>query len=279
MLLFTSGTTGRSKGCMLSHRYGPRQARADDRALRAARRRRPLLPVPALPPRRARAHRPAGAGARHDRGDRRALLRLGLLGRGPRVRRDRLRLHGRDAARCCTSAPPQPGRRATTRSGSPGACRCPTGRRTFEQRFGLRLVELYGSTDVGVPIYQPLHAPRVARLLRPGDRRLRRAPLDATARGRRRRRRRARRPPARARPDRRRLLRHARGDRRRPARRLVPHRRPRHARRRRQPTSSPAGARRRSAGAARTSRRSRSRRSSSPIPTCSTPRPTACRAS
>ena len=31
----------------------------------------------------------------------------------------------------------------------------------FEARFGLRLVELYGSTDVGVPIYQPLHEPRV----------------------------------------------------------------------------------------------------------------------
>jgi crotonobetaine/carnitine-CoA ligase len=34
----------------------------------------------------------------------------------------------------------------------------------FEARFGLRLVEAYGSTDAGVPIYQPLHAPR-----RPGS--------------------------------------------------------------------------------------------------------------
>jgi crotonobetaine/carnitine-CoA ligase len=31
----------------------------------------------------------------------------------------------------------------------------------FERRFGLRLVELYGSTDVGIPIYQPLQQPRV----------------------------------------------------------------------------------------------------------------------
>jgi crotonobetaine/carnitine-CoA ligase len=30
----------------------------------------------------------------------------------------------------------------------------------FEERFGLRLVEAYGSTDAGVPIYQPLHEPR-----------------------------------------------------------------------------------------------------------------------
>ena len=34
----------------------------------------------------------------------------------------------------------------------------------FEQRFGLRLVEAYGSTDAGVPIYQPLDQPR-----RPGS--------------------------------------------------------------------------------------------------------------
>ena len=34
----------------------------------------------------------------------------------------------------------------------------------FERRFGLRVVELYGSTDAGVPIYQPLHEPR-----RPGS--------------------------------------------------------------------------------------------------------------
>jgi hypothetical protein len=34
----------------------------------------------------------------------------------------------------------------------------------FEERFGLRLVEAYGSTDAGVPIYQPLDEPR-----RPGS--------------------------------------------------------------------------------------------------------------
>jgi crotonobetaine/carnitine-CoA ligase len=34
----------------------------------------------------------------------------------------------------------------------------------FEARFGIRLVEAYGSTDVGVPIYQPLDEPR-----RPGS--------------------------------------------------------------------------------------------------------------
>jgi crotonobetaine/carnitine-CoA ligase len=34
----------------------------------------------------------------------------------------------------------------------------------FEQRFALRLVELYGSTDAGVPIYQPIDEPR-----RPGS--------------------------------------------------------------------------------------------------------------
>ena len=34
----------------------------------------------------------------------------------------------------------------------------------FEVRFGVRLVEVYGSTDAGVPIYQPLDEPR-----RPGS--------------------------------------------------------------------------------------------------------------
>ncbi|WP_181786015.1 AMP-binding protein [Streptomyces phytophilus] len=36
--------------------------------------------------------------------------------------------------------------------------------REFESRFGLRLVELYGSTDAGVPVYEPLDQPR-----RPGS--------------------------------------------------------------------------------------------------------------
>ena len=34
----------------------------------------------------------------------------------------------------------------------------------FEARFGLRLVELYGSTDAGIPMYHPLDVPR-----RPGS--------------------------------------------------------------------------------------------------------------
>jgi crotonobetaine/carnitine-CoA ligase len=34
----------------------------------------------------------------------------------------------------------------------------------FESRFGLRLVELYGSTDAGIPVYEPLDEPR-----RPGS--------------------------------------------------------------------------------------------------------------
>jgi len=32
----------------------------------------------------------------------------------------------------------------------------------FEDRFGLRLVELYGSTDAGIPVYEPLDEPRRA---------------------------------------------------------------------------------------------------------------------
>ncbi|MDW3178842.1 MAG: AMP-binding protein [Acidimicrobiia bacterium] len=35
---------------------------------------------------------------------------------------------------------------------------------TFEQRFGLQLIELYGSTDAGLPIYHPIDQPR-----RPGS--------------------------------------------------------------------------------------------------------------
>ena len=63
----------------------------------------------------------------------------------------------------------------TTRPDWRGAFRCPSSRAEFEQRFGLRLVELYGSTDAGVPIYQPLDEPRRPGLVRARDRRLRRA--------------------------------------------------------------------------------------------------------
>ena len=67
--------------------------RADDRAPRAAGRRRALLPVPALPPRRHRADRDPGARTGHHGGHRRAVLGVGLLGRGAQ----------RSARRCSTS--------------------------------------------------------------------------------------------------------------------------------------------------------------------------------
>ena len=125
LLLFTSGTTGRSKGCMLSHRYALRQAelliehyelREDDVLYCPF----PLFHLDAL----VLTVLPALVlGTTAAIGD--ALLRLGLLGRDPRVRRHRLRLHGRDA-----DAAAQARRRgrttATTRSGSRGACPCPT---------------------------------------------------------------------------------------------------------------------------------------------------------
>ena len=53
------------------------------------------------------------------------------------------------------------GRRATTRARLAWGVPVPDWAPEFEARFGLRVVELYGSTDAGVPIYQPLHEPRV----------------------------------------------------------------------------------------------------------------------
>ena len=163
MLLFTSGTTGRSKGCVLSHRYAVRQAelavehlglRSDDVLYCPF----PLFHLDADGP-----DGDARARARYDGRDRRAVLGLPLLGRDPCLRRHRVRLHGRHPG-----DPAQAGARPARRDNPArlgwGVPLPPELAAAFEARFGVRLVELYGSTDVGVPIYTPLDEPR-----RPGS--------------------------------------------------------------------------------------------------------------
>jgi crotonobetaine/carnitine-CoA ligase len=158
-LLFTSGTTGRSKACVLSHQYFVEQAtvllrdfelRSDDvlycpfplfHADATA-----LTTVPAL-----------------------------LLGATAAISRrfsasrfwDEVREHGAtvfDFMGATLSILHKAERRADDAEnpvrlawGVP----VPEWVEDFEQRFGLQVVELYGSVEASIPITQPLHAPRV----------------------------------------------------------------------------------------------------------------------
>ena len=160
MVMFTSGTTGPSKGCVLSHRYAVRQAelmiehlglRADDVL---------YCPFPLFHLDASRLDGDAGARAGRHGGDRRAVLGVRLLGRRACVRRDGLRLHGRDAddAAQGAGAPDDIDNPARLAWGVP----VPEFAAEFEARFGSQLVELYGSTDAGVPIYHPVDQPRRA---------------------------------------------------------------------------------------------------------------------
>ena len=79
-VLFTSGTTGQAKGCMLSHRYAVRMATGLITALELRAVRLPLLPVSALPRRRGLSHGAARARARSARRYRLRVQREPLLG-------------------------------------------------------------------------------------------------------------------------------------------------------------------------------------------------------
>ena len=162
MVMFTSGTTGRSKGCLLSHRYAIRQAelmvehlglREDDVLycpfplfhLDAS----VLTVMPALV-----------MGATAAIGD----------GFSPSRFWDEVRSFGATVfdfmgatLTMLHKAPPSAADAQNSVRLAWGVP-VPDFADEFEVRFGLRLVELYGSTDAGLPIYQPLGEPR-----RPGS--------------------------------------------------------------------------------------------------------------
>ena len=160
MVMFTSGTTGPSKGCVLSHRYAIRQAelmiehlalRPDDVLycpfplfhLDAT----VLTVMPALV---------LGTTAAIGR-------RFSASGFWPEIREFGATVFdfmGATLTMLHKVAPEANDRDNPVRLawGVP----VPEFADEFEARFGLRLIELYGSTDAGVPIYHPVVEPRRA---------------------------------------------------------------------------------------------------------------------
>ena len=241
MVIFTSGTTGPSKGCVLSHRYAVRQAqlmiehfglRTDDVLYCPF----PLFHLDATvltvdPGAGARARRrPSASGSRPPASG----TRCGVFGAtvfdfmGATL----TMLHKRPPAPDDTDNPVRLGWGVPLPEFAP----------EFEVRFGVRLVEAYGSTDAGVPIYQPLDEPRrpgsCGRAIPPYD-------VEGVRRAGHRGRRRARwasSSSARSSPrSSRTATTAARGHDRVTAQPVVPHRRPRAARRRRLRSTSSAG--------------------------------------
>jgi crotonobetaine/carnitine-CoA ligase len=160
MLMFTSGTTGRSKACMLSHRYAIRQAelliehyelRSDDVLYSPY----PLFHVDALV---------LTVTAALVLGTTAAIgARFSVSGFWDEVRDFRATVFDFMGATLTMlhKQPPAPGDRDNPVRLAWGVP-VPEWAPEFERRFGLRVVELYGSTDVGIPVYQPLGEPRVA---------------------------------------------------------------------------------------------------------------------
>ena len=160
MVMFTSGTTGPAKGCVLSHRYAIRQAelmiehlglRPDDVLycpfplfhLDAT----VLTVMPALV---------LGTTAAISR-------RFSVSGFWPEIREFDATVFdfmGATLTMLHKVAPESDDRENPVRLawGVP----VPEFADEFETRFGLRLIELYGSTDAGVPIYHPVDVPRRA---------------------------------------------------------------------------------------------------------------------
>ena len=158
MVMFTSGTTGPSKGCVLSHRYAVRQAQLmiDNLGLRSD----DVLycPFPMF----------------HIDATIMTIVPAMLLGTTAAIGErfsasgfwDEIRSAGATVfdfmgatLTMLHKRPPAPGDRdnpARLGWGVP----VPEFAAEFEDRFGLTLTELYGSTDAGIPIYHPVDEPR-----------------------------------------------------------------------------------------------------------------------
>ena len=162
MVMFTSGTTGPSKGCVLSHRYAIRQAELMIEHLQLGQDDVLYCPFPLfhldalvltvmpallLGATAAIGERFSASGFWNEIRDFGATVfdfmgaTLTMLHKAPITTHD-----GENPVRLAWGVP------------------VPEFADEFERRFSLRLVELYGSTDAGVPIYQPLDERR-----RPGS--------------------------------------------------------------------------------------------------------------
>src|SRR5690606_27581766 len=158
LLLYTSGTTGRSKAVMISHRFVLAQARLFIQGLEL----RPddvlYCPYPMF-------HLDATVLTIAP-----ALLLRGVAALGERFSVSRYWDEVRDLQATVfdfmgatitmlwKQAPAAGDRNHRARLG--WGVPLPSFTPEFEARFGCRLVELYGSTEVGAAMFTPLHAPR-----------------------------------------------------------------------------------------------------------------------
>jgi crotonobetaine/carnitine-CoA ligase len=162
MVLFTSGTTGVSKGCMLSHRYTLRQAQLMVEHLRLTSDDVLYCPFPLF-------HLDAlvlTVGPALVRGATAAIgERFSVSGFWPEVRRFGATVFDfMGATLTMLHKQPPVADDADNPVRLAWGVPVPEFAGEFEQRFGLQLVELYGSTDAGLPIYHPIDEPR-----RPGS--------------------------------------------------------------------------------------------------------------
>ncbi|MCP3939774.1 MAG: ATP-dependent acyl-CoA ligase [Actinomycetia bacterium] len=163
MVLFTSGTTGPSKGCVLSHRYVLRHAELMSQHLGFLDSDVLYCPFPLF-------HIDATVltvapalvlGATAAIGE-----RFSVSGFWPEARRFQATVFDFMGATLTMLHKAEPSHHDADNSvrlawGVPVPDEIAG---EFEQRFGLHLVELYGSTDAGIPMYHPIDRPR-----RPGS--------------------------------------------------------------------------------------------------------------